>query len=62
MSTGSTPPVATNTASAPMPGELENLEQARYLKLVKQKKKPKVEADKYADFNVAKKLKPKTTL
>ena len=49
--TGSTQPVATITASAPMPGELENLEQARYLRLAKQKKKPKVEADKYADSN-----------
>ena len=51
MSTGSTPPVVTTTASAPTPGELENLEQAKYLRLAKQKRKPKVKADKTADSN-----------
>ena len=51
MPTGSTPTVATNMASAPTPGEFEKLEQARYLKLAKQKKRLKVQADKYADFN-----------
>ena len=50
-STGSVHPLAINAASAPTHGEIDSLEQARYLRLAKQKKKPKVEADKYADFN-----------
>ena len=48
----STPPVAVTAASAPTPGELETLEQAKYLKLAKQKKKqPKVEPDNLAESN-----------
>ena len=50
-STGSAHPLAINAASAPTQGEIDSLEQACYLRLTKQKKKPKVEADKYADFN-----------
>ena len=40
-----------HAASAPVQGEMENLENARYLKLAKQKKQPKVEGDKSNDFN-----------
>ena len=48
----STPPVAVTIASAPTPGEVENLEQAKYLKLAKPKRKqPKVELDKLAESN-----------
>ena len=51
MSTRSAPPVVTSMATAPTPGELENLEQAKYLRLAKQKRKPKVEVNKTADSN-----------
>ena len=52
MSTVSTLPVVTTMASAPRSGELENLEQAKNLRLAKQKRKqPKVELDKNADSN-----------
>ena len=52
MSTVSSPPVVTTMASAPTPGELENLEQAKYQKLAKQKRKqPMVKPDKNADSN-----------
>ena len=40
-----------HAASAPAPGEMENIEDARYLRLAKQKKQPKVEGDNKADFN-----------
>ena len=60
----STTQVAVTMASALTPGELETLEQAKYLKLAKQKKKqPKVEPDNYLlnpmkEKNMTKKLKP----
>ena len=44
-----------NAASAPAPGEMEHLEHAQYLKLAKQKKRPKVEGDRSIDFNEGKK-------
>ena len=40
-----------NIASAPTAIEMEALEQAQYLKLAKQKKRPKIEGDKSIDFN-----------
>ena len=49
-STGSAQPLAIATASAPTQGEIDSLEQARYLRLAREKKKSKDEADKYADF------------
>ena len=48
----STPPVAVTTASALPPGEVENLEHTKYLKLAKQKRKqPKVELEILAESN-----------
>ena len=40
-----------HAALAPAQGETENLENAHYLKLAKQKKRPKVKGDKNNDFN-----------
>ena len=51
MSTGSAHPLAIAAASAPTQGEIDSLEQARYLRLAKQKKRPKIKQDKHADFN-----------
>ena len=45
-SLGSAHHLAINAASAPTQGEMESLENARYLRLAKQKKRPKVEGDK----------------
>ena len=42
-----------NAASAVI--EMEHLENAQYLKLAKQKKRPKIEGDKSIDFNEGKK-------
>ena len=50
-SLGSAHHLAINTALAAAQGEMESLENARYLRLAKQKKRPKMEADKNADFN-----------
>ena len=50
-STGSAQPLPLATASAPTQGETDSLEQVCYLRLAEQEKKPKVEGDKYADFN-----------
>ena len=50
-STGSVHHLAINAASAPTQGEIDNLEHAHYLRLAKQKKRPKIEADKYAEIN-----------
>ena len=44
-------PAYSNTASAPTAMEMEALEQAQYLKLAKQKKRPKMEGDKSNDFD-----------
>ena len=49
---GSTHP---STALAPTAIEMEALEHAQYLKLAKQKKRPKVEGDRSIDFNEGKK-------
>ena len=49
---GSTHP---NAALAPTVIEMEHLENAQYLKLAKQKKRPKIEGDKSIDFNEGKK-------
>ena len=49
-STGSAIPLAIATASASKQGEIDSLEQVHYLRLAKQKKRPKVEPDKHADF------------
>ena len=40
-----------NAASAPTVIEMEHLENAQYLKLARQKKRPKIEGDKSIDFN-----------
>ena len=50
-SLGSAHHLAINAALAPTQGEMESLENARYLRLAKQKKRPKINADKNADFN-----------
>ena len=50
-SLGSAHHLAINAALAPTQGEMENIENAHYLRLAKQKKRPKVEGDKNADFN-----------
>ena len=44
-----------NIALAQTATEMEALEQAQYLKLAKQKKRPKVEGDRIIDFNEGKK-------
>ena len=44
-------PAHPNIASAPTAIEMEALEQAQYLKLAKQKKRPKMEGDKSNDFD-----------
>ena len=50
-SLGSAHHLAINVALAPTQGEMENIENARYLRLAKQKKRPKVKGDNKADFN-----------
>ena len=50
-SIGSAHHLAINAASAPTQGEMESLENTQYLILAKQKKRPKMDADKNADFN-----------
>ena len=44
-------PSYSNTATAPTAIEMEALEQAQYLKLAKQKKRPKMEGDKSNNFD-----------
>ena len=50
-SLGSAHHLAINAASAPTQGDMESIENAQYLRLAKQKKRPIMDADKNADFN-----------